>query len=339
MVQRIQRDAARCETAGLDDFVDKIAPPFGNPKEFFNAAREATLERITLSRKADQASAGQLHEDTFMGIIDGPDKSGKYICRKRKKLADYNTLGNLEKPKIKNTLPDIEEINQAREELEVIKDSVRNFVMQATQELEEEHRADIASGKKGKKISEMAVFSRAVELYKDAGGKTGFILYEKNKLVNVRRAGEANRPYGGYKSGRNHRKDFYLDREGKLRWQLISMMDANDKNFTPEAKLPGNRLLWSAHKDDTLLMDDPGDAGRRIRVVVAKFDNPKMGVVPETDARVASSKDPNEQRKMWEFGLKYFRAQGAQRIVTDALGEITWRFPALPSTGKVEPSP
>ena len=333
MIQRIQTEAARCEREQLDAFVEKITPPFGDSKAFFNATREATLERVTLSRKADHSTGGQLHEDTLMGIIDGPDESGAYVCRKRKKLTDYNTLENLEKPKIQDTLPDLPEIKRAKESLEAIRDSVRNLVYQATQDLEEQRQTDIAVGKKGKNISDLAVYSRAVQLHKDAGGRTGFTLYEKNKLVNVRRAGSANRPYGGYKSGRNHRKDFYLDRDGKLCWQLVSMMDANDKNFTPRANLPGNRLLWSAHKEDTLLMNDPGDAGRRIRVIVAKFDEQKMGVIPETDAR------NDKERIMWRKGLSFFYKTEAQRIVTDALGNITWHFTALPGSGKTEPPP
>ena len=148
----------------------------------------------------------------------------------------------------------------------------------------------------------------------------------------MRRAGDANRAYGGYISGRNHRKDFYLDGTGKLCWQLVSMIDANDKNFTPDAELPGNRLLWSAHKEDILLMDDPDDAGRRIRVVV-KIIADKLCVVPEADAR------DSKERRDWNRRLSFFHNSGAQRIVTDALGDITWRFPALPRSGKIEPSP
>ncbi len=332
MVQRIMREAARCEKKQLDDFVKTIAPPFGEPKEFFNAAREAVFERVTLSRKADHSQNGQLHEDTLMGIVGDPGKDGSYVCRKRKKLTDYNMLEKLEKPKIKKTLPDIPEINKARDCLDTIKESVRNFTYQATRELEKERQADIASGKRGKKVSPNAVFSRAVQLHKEAGGKTAFTLYEKNKLVNVRRAGDGNRPTGGYISGRNHRKDFYLDKKGKLKWQLVSMMDANDKNFMPEAEKPGNSLLWSAHKEDVLEMDDPDDVGRRIRVVVAKFNSPNFGVIPEADARADT-----KGRILWENGLKYFREKCAQRIVTDALGEIIWRFPALPRSGKAEP--
>ena len=231
------------------------------------------------------------------------------------------------------------EIEQARAVLEAIRKSVGDFAARARRELEEERQADIASGKKGKTVSQLAVYSRAIQLHKGAGGKTGFTLYEKHKLVNVHRVGDGNRAIGGYVGGRNHRKDFYLDDKGKLCWQPVSMMEANDRNFTPKARQPGNRLLWSAHKEDTLLIDDPDDATRRIRVVVAKFGGPKMGVVPIADARVASSKEPDKRREIWEYGLKFFAEHRAQRVVTDALGEITWRFPVLPVPGTTSVAP
>ena len=143
----------------------------------------------------------------------------------------------------------------------------------------------------------------------------------------------ASQRYGGYVSGRNHRKDIYLDSNGQLRWQLVSMMQANDKAFTPQAKLPGNRLLWSAHKEDVVVLDDPDNPDRRIRVVIAKLSESKLGVIPETDAR------DSKERVMWEKGMSFFYKLGAQRIVTDALGTITWRFPALPRSGKMTSPP
>ena len=331
MVQRIQTEAARCEYEKLEDFVKNITPPFGNSKDFFNAAREATFERVTLSRKADHSTAGQLHEDTLLGIIDGPDKKGFYISRITKKISDYNNMAAIEKPKIKATMPDLPDIARARRDLEAIKQSLRNLCGQAAEELEGEQQVDIAAGKKGKKISCNAIYSRAVELHKSAGGKTAFTLYENRKLVNVRRAQGGNRPTGGYVSGRNHRKDFYIDATGKLQWQVISMLEANDKNFDPLAARPGHRLLWSAHKEDVLLMDDPDNPDRRIRVVVAKFDTPKMGVLAEADARASY------ERVMWEYGLAFFANGNTQRIVTDAIGYITYYFPMLPHGDKTKP--
>ena len=46
----------------------------------------------------------------------------------------------------------------------------------ARRELEEERQADIASGKKGKTVSQLAVYSGAIQLHKGAGGKTGWYM-------------------------------------------------------------------------------------------------------------------------------------------------------------------
>ncbi len=330
MVQKIQTEAARCERENLETFVQKIQPPFGESKEFFNSAREATLERVTLSRKPDHSNEGQLHEDILRGIVDGPDKSGKYTCRIQKKLSDCETLAKFDKSTFKATLPELPEIRTAKATLEELKNSIRNHIHTAKQELETEHAADVASGKKGKAISDHAIFSRAVNLHQIAGGRSTFTLYEKSKLVNIRRSKNGNRATGGYISGRNHRMDFYLDGKQKVKWQCISMLEANDPHFVPDAKRKGCEWLWSAHKEDVLLMDNPDNANERIRVIVAKFKNGYLGVIPESDAR------DSKERTLWEKGLQFYYKAGAQRIVLDALGDIVWYFPALPRSGKLE---
>lgn len=326
IVQRIQTEAKRCEKEGLSDFVEKIAPPFGDSKAFYTAAKDAVFNRVSVSRKPDHSTAGQLHEDTLMGLLsDEADKNGKYLCRKRKKLTDYVTLEKLNKAKIENSLPDLDEITTARSDLDEIKAAVAKCTVEATALLEVERENDIANGKKGKSITPNAIYSRAIELHKNGGGRTQFTLFEKQKLVNLRRDSGNNRPYGGYISGRNHRVDFYLDNKGKTRWQLISMMDANNAAFAAETSKPENTTLWSVHKDDVLLMDDPDNPCERIRVVVAKFSEGKLTVCPIHDARDASN------RKTWgEKGLSFYTQHRAQRIVTDSLGDIVWRFPALP---------
>jgi len=334
MVQRIMTEAARCERKGLEAFVETIAPPFGTPREFVAAVKDAVETRVSLSRKPDHSPAGQLHEDSLRGIVDGPDKKGSYVCRVRKSLRDYSTLSALQKPAILSTLPDLDEINQARSNLENIKVSIAGYCAEATQQLVAEREADIASGKKGKTVSDQAVFARAVKLHKDAGGPASFTLYENKKLVNVRRAKGGTRVTGGYISGRNHRIEIYADSNGKIKWQCISMLEANDPKFVPEASKASNSLIWAAHKEDTLEINDPDApecADRRIRVVVVKFKDSKLGVVPVMDARAAND------RKKWENGLSFFCQHGAQRIVTDPLGDIKWRFPMLPRTGKLAP--
>jgi hypothetical protein len=211
-----------------------------------------------------------------------------------------------------------------------LKASVREQIPVATLELETERAADIGAGKKGKAVSERAVFKRAVDLHLKNGGRRTFTLYENKKLVNLRRNKNGNRVTGGYVSGRNHRMDFYLDCGGKVRWQCISMLEANDPLFIPEAGQTGCELLWSAHKEDVLLLDNPSNPEERIRVVVAKFEDGRLGAVPESDARDSNT------RAMWGkngMGLEFYYKAGTQRIVLNAIGDVTWHFPALPRSG------
>jgi CRISPR-associated endonuclease Csn1 len=328
MVQAIQTEAARTEREGLESFVEKIAPPFGDPEFFFSAVKQVTLNSITGARKADHSAAGQLHEDTLLGIVDGPDKNGAYVCRKRKHVDDYASFAALEKPKIQNTLPDLPEIMKARVELEALKEQIEALLPEAKTVLEAERQTDLAAGKKGRAVSPAAIFKKAVALQKQAGGKVSFALYEKQKLVNIQYAQGNNRPTGGFVSGRNHRMDFFIDGKGKLRWQCIAMLEANDPKFTPKASLPGHQLLWSTHKEDVIEMDDPEDPTQRRRFIVAKFRDIGLGVVPEFDAR------DSKERVLYEKGLSFFQDAGARRLVLDEIGDIKWAFPALPRSEK-----
>lgn len=335
IIQRIQTEAARTEKQGLETFVERIEPPFGDRQAFFDHVREAVMERVTISRKSEHSKLGQLHQDILWGIDGDPDGKGYFVCRLSKPLSDYATLAELNKASIKKTLPDCPSINRARQDLERIRDSIKRLGPRAEKELKRQRQQGIAAGKKGKAVLSKDIYARAVELHKKNGGKAEFVLYERKKLVNLRRSG--NRVTGGYVSGRNHRKDFYIDAKGKLRWQLISMMDANDARFVPEAEKDGNRLLWSAHKDDMLEMDDPEGSGRRVRVVVAKLSEDKIGVLAQTDAR-ASDGAGEEKRQLWEYGLSYFYKRGARRIVPDPLGGVRFRFPSLPRSGREQAS-
>lgn len=324
MVQAIQTEAARTEREGLESFVEQIAPPFGDPKSFYATVKEVTFNTVTGARKADHSTAGQLHEDTLLGIVDGPDKNGIYVCRKRKHVDDYASFAALEKPKIQNTLPNLPEIMKARVELETLKSQIKAHLPRAEAVLEAERQADLAAGKKGRTVSPAAIFKKATAFQKDAKGKVSFTLYEKQKLVNLQYSRGNNRPTGGFVSGRNHRMDFFIDAKGRLNWQCISMLEANDPAFVPKSSHLGYRLLWSAHKEDVIEMDDPEEPSQRRRFVVAKFRDSKMGIVPEFDAR------DSKERVLYEKGLSFFQKAGARRLALDEIGDIKWPFPALP---------
>ncbi|MDD9997855.1 MAG: hypothetical protein OXQ89_08940 [Rhodospirillaceae bacterium] len=285
---------------------------------------------MLVSRKSNHSKRGQLHEDLLLGTVAGPDEKGRYITVKRKLLYDYASLEKLLSKKIEGTLPPSSEINDARKRLKAIQESVAGYAAEARSQLECENEAAVAEGLKARPITERAIYRRAVDLHRDGGGAERFELFERRMLVNLRSFG--NRLVGGNVGGRNHRVELYADTTGKVRWETVSMFDANKPDFRPRSSDNGNRLLWDAHKDDVLLIDNPDSPQDRIRVRVAKFKETIMGVVPINDARAPTG---TSRRTLWEKGLKFFCRHRAQRIQTNALGEITYRFERLPESGLV----
>ncbi|MYF45193.1 MAG: type II CRISPR RNA-guided endonuclease Cas9 [Rhodobacteraceae bacterium] len=93
-IQKIQTAAARCEEKSKMGIIDKIQPPFGDKQEFRSHVEKVT-QNVLLSRKPDNSTSGQLHEDTLRGIISGPNKKGKYLTRTKVKLSDINSLTEL----------------------------------------------------------------------------------------------------------------------------------------------------------------------------------------------------------------------------------------------------
>ncbi|MYF46742.1 MAG: hypothetical protein F4223_09890 [Rhodobacteraceae bacterium] len=205
--------------------------------------------------------------------------------------------------------------------LNVVQNKVEGFCEKARLELEAEAIQNKNHGKKVRTITETLVYKRAIDLMKKKTIPCYYWDFKEQKLVNVVR--EGNRFNGGYLSGRNHRMDFYQDNKGKINWQIITMFEANDVAFVPESERAGNSLLWSAHKDDILLLDDPDNLNNRVRMIVVKIKDGRMGVVKCTDARDARN------RSLLEMGLKFFKDQRAQRIITNHLGEPTYFFPML----------
>ncbi|MCY3628158.1 MAG: type II CRISPR RNA-guided endonuclease Cas9 [Gammaproteobacteria bacterium] len=321
IIQEIQTSARKSEEQGLDKFVDKVQPPFGRGDREFVSKIELATKDVILSRKPDNSSVGQLHEDTLRGIIAEPLDNGKYLTRTKIDLAGINTLEDLKKKKIQPQSNENPIIDKAIEHLEKIKIEMEDFCRKAKTQLEDKSREEIAQGKKGQKITESKIFKEALKLRKEDKLSCYFWYFQERTLVNVRTSG--NKPYGGYISGRNHRMDFYHDKNGKLNWQLISMTDANNKFFVPESKKEGNRFLWSAHKDDILLLDDPENPKTRIRMVVVKISEGRMGIVNGIDARDSKNQDLLFRR------LSFFERGRAQRIITNAIGEPTFYFPML----------
>lgn len=324
IIKEIQTSARRCEQANSAKFVDKISTPMGMESENFVTCIRDIAKKVQITRKQDHSRHGQLHEDTLRGIAfnsSARDDDKSYVSRTKVKLANFNTLDELKKKRFRDTLPNRHEIEIAKANLAKIKTQMEELCIEAENVLLEEKQRHENQGLKGPKITSGTIYNKAVKLSGEKEMSQSFLYYENLKLTNIRR--EGNRFIGGYIGGRNHRMDIYKDKQGRVKWQVISMMEANDNSFIPEAEKKGSTFIWSAHKDDTLLINNPDNQTERIRVTVMKIKDGKMGVVMSSDAR------DGRGRQLWEKGLRFYESHQAQRIITDYLGNITYRYPKL----------
>lgn len=326
MVQRIQTEAARCEKAQFEKFVETIDPPMGDAVSFYNMVKAATLNKVKISRKADHGTQGAWHEETMLGIVSPePDAKGRYVTRKRKNISSLKTFAELAKQKIETSVPDLPEVEAARQKIKHLQEGVLKLKEAAEEALTVENTMAQAAGKKGwTNISDKMIYSRAVKMYQEAGGSTKIDLFENRQLVNVRKTPGNGRPYGGYIGGNNHHMDIYQDARGKLKWQCVSVMDMNTPSFVADSAHPGCVSLCHLHKGDVLHMKDPDHPEHKILVDVVKFSEGKLIVSPIQDARSGK-----ERKHYGEKGLKFYIDHQARRVVLDPLGFVSWTFPAL----------
>ena len=334
VIQSIHTESKRCWREGREEFVKDVEPPFGK-KKAFRAAVKRSLDGVLVARKPDHAVQGQMHEDTLHGIMSGPDSRGYYIAVLHKDVREYRTFAALGRAKIQATLRDYEFYEEARQRIELVRASILAYREQAERELLAEAKQAEEEGGKFRDPSENAIYQRALKLQPKDAPKT-FDLFGRKRLVNFQMSG--NQLTGGYESGRNHRVEFYADAEGRVRMEVISMLEANNPAFIPQSGHSGHQLIWKAHKDDLLLMDDPDVPNCRSTFSVVKIrpgdsvGTGKMGVVPVFDARAS---DGNNKRRLIERGCGFFCQQGAQRIITTPIGVPSFHFPALPKSGRV----
>ena len=96
----------------------------------------------------------------------------------------------------------------------------------------------------------------------------------------------------------------------------------------PASQRVGNYLLWSAHKEDIIEMDDPENPGNRTLFKVAALTDDRMAVVPIFDARATTGKG-QDKRKTHTKRLKFYKERSAQRVVLDEIGHRQFLFPKL----------
>lgn len=335
LIQKIQTSSARVEQDGEEgSFYAKvfkdIETPFGSGDEF---AREVLklLQQMRPAVKASHKKQGQLHLETRNGIIDGPDAGGFYINRVRKKTSELSSIDKLNAVKIEATIPELPEVEKAKEKIEHLKQGILSFWDKSKTELLEENIQLEAKNLKRREIEDTQIFKRARDRYLSSGGAREYIIYKREKLIVPAHAISGNKPRFGYVGGNNQRVDFYLNGESeKLGWQCISRYDAmreehKEAPFIPEGQKAENKVVFSLFKDDLVEMQNPENEAERQIFKVAKFSDGRMMVVPLLDARMAT-----EGRKDCGVkGLAFYQRHGARKIKQNKMGEIVWKSEIL----------
>lgn len=296
-----------------------------------------TLKKIKVSHKPNHSKSGELHEETgriFLG--ENPNELGYTLTvYGRKILSVVKSIKDLKKlivpDKVKNDeYPQIEEDRIKQAEL------VRHFnqyIDTAKEALVQENEQNFDMGKKSLDVTESRIIFKAFQMIQKDGLWKGekFKCYENSaSLITLPKRNLV------YKSGNNHRVDFY-NANGKIGWEVICRFDANQKEFIPSWKKEGHKLIWFIQQGDLMELNTPEEWKTytdkdRCFAKVKKFSTGVMTIDYITDARMTSPKEKDlDYMKVNSLtkGLSYFTKAHARKIELTPFGHIKKKHKVL----------
>lgn len=296
------------------------------------------LKDIRVSHKPDHSKDGQFHEETGRTKLctNTEDDGAIVTVYSRKILNVIKTKKDLDKLIISEKIKDEWHKNIAIDK-KLQKELKENFEKHydiAEQILNLRNEQGVNIGKKTIKISEQMIISETFKIIRDEclwkGDK--FKCYENSRsLINIEKHGVA------YKSGNNQCVDFY-EKDGKIGWEVINRFNANQKDFVPEWKQNGGKIIWSIQQGDLLELDTPDewksytDKDRCI-AKVKKFSDAKLTIDYTTDARMTSPQHKNLKYmfvdSLSEKGLIFYTSKNARKIELTPFGKIKKKHKVL----------
>ena len=296
------------------------------------------LKEVRVSHKPNHSVAGQMHKETGRVVLcKNPDDENSLITvYSRKVLQVVKTAKDLNKLLIPYTIKDSwsQEIAENRAKQAKLVDDFGIYMNTAEQILIAENEQGVAEGKKEIKITEGRIIAQAFKIIQDKGLWHGdkFKCYENNSsLVYIPKHGVA------YVGGNNHCVDFYV-KDGKIGWEVIKRFDANQKDFVPQWKKDGGKIIWSIQQGDMLELDTPDEWRSytdkpRCLARVKKFWDGHVTIDYVTDARMTSPKDKNLKYMFVDSldgrGLGYFIKNHARKIELTPFGKVNKKHKVL----------
>ena len=302
------------------------------------------LKNINVSHKPNHSKNGQFHKETGRIVLckNPEDENALITVYSRKVLSVIKSYKDLNKLLIPDTIKnewhqDILSHKEAQAKL--VKD-FELYINTAEQILIAEKNQAIAEGKKETKITEARILTKAFRIIQEKGLWKGdsFKCYENNSaLVYIPKHGLA------YEGRNNHCVDFYK-KDGKIGWEVIKRFDINQKDFEPQWKKDGGKIIWSVQQGDIMELDTPDEwqsytDKERCLARVKKFSSGEFNIDYITDARMTSPKDKkitylfvNTLRK----GLSFLTQHKARKVELTAFGKIKKKHKVLWDGKKTE---
>lgn len=292
-----------------------------------------TLQKVNVSHKPNHSKNGQFHEATVRVVLRNPEDKNKPLVNPQNK----NALINYYPRKILSVIKSLKDLNKLlvssavknewhpkiakdREKQEKLKQYFDLYANEAEQILIAENEKAVSEGKKELPITEGRILNKAFKIIKEKKLWKGdsFNDYDSSSsLVNIEKHRVA------YLSGNNHCIDFF-EKDGKIGWEVIKRFDINQKDFIPQWKKGGAKIIWSAQQGDVIELDTPNEwktytSKERCLATIRMFSNNDMSITFITDARDTTK----HQYSYLDINSKRFRSISAFAYLHPRKVELT----------------
>jgi CRISPR-associated endonuclease Csn1 len=350
MVARLMRD----EKSGKRPA--NFPVPFGDCAAAFRAQALQALQQVTPSPKAEHGTAGQLHDATKYRILRPRPAKGDYLIRYKNpldKITDKKGVANIMFNANTISLDD-EAVKKDAARCQAIISTIERYYPAAEDTLAAQQAAP-QSGKLLRvmegKAKEKAVVQKTIQLAQQAGQlRRSYPSLSHKSLVAINEALQF-----GYEPRSNYCMDFYESPDGKVGWECITRIDANDSGFVPKWKEAGGKHIWSLRIDDVIEVT-PTDGLRqklgsfcpsgKVYLVVQKMSEGRLQCNLLQDARPKNGRNPAVQAGLTEhteytrwdtggIGLKSYCEFSARKIEISPFGKILRKHKRLWSGKKM----
>jgi CRISPR-associated endonuclease Csn1 len=259
MLNRVSAKGYRMNYSQKNWLSKILIPPKNKDAQLFECEIKDALKQAFISIKHDHSDNGELTKGTMYKI---------YPSQKGYTLTTYKNLKDLKFEEAKDPDKTIEKallkFDGREKELKNVEikkffdlnkrqyENIKNNLEKARQELELENEKSKSEGKKERKITDILVYKKAIDLLSN-GKFVQLSKKEPDKFFAIKKPTEDKAGYG-YDTGDNLCIDLFYDKQGKLKGEVIRKLDVKQEKIS-NYKKQGFTLFERVYVGDILEMD------------------------------------------------------------------------------------